>query len=292
MIARQNPAVKPLIKWYGGKWWLKNKLIDLMPSHSNYIEPFAGGASVLLNKYPCDFEILNDSNELLIHFYTLVRDKPEFVMDALKDVEYSQSHFDKAMSILANSHSLDEKALAFFITSRMSYGGKGGWFAWTDNQKGKSGEPQEYKTWESVKSRVPIVSARLQNVTILSKNAIYNISLWDNEDTLTYCDPPYMHATREKSSRRSYEFEMSDSEHMRLAQVLNRCRGHVIISGFESSEYDTYYAGWQKRSWVVKNNGTLTSKSATGQSATMQEVIWCNFNIRTGKLLYDCKTKS
>jgi site-specific DNA-adenine methylase len=33
------------LKWHGGKYYLAEWLIGLMPPHQNYVEPFAGGYS-------------------------------------------------------------------------------------------------------------------------------------------------------------------------------------------------------------------------------------------------------
>lgn len=36
------------LKWHGGKHYLAARIVALMPPHTHYVEPFAGGLSVLL----------------------------------------------------------------------------------------------------------------------------------------------------------------------------------------------------------------------------------------------------
>jgi len=36
----------------GGKYFLAQKIIDRMPAHVCYVEPFGGGAHVLIQKQP------------------------------------------------------------------------------------------------------------------------------------------------------------------------------------------------------------------------------------------------
>jgi len=38
----------PPLKWHGGKHYLAPQVVARMPPHRHYVEPFAGGLSVLL----------------------------------------------------------------------------------------------------------------------------------------------------------------------------------------------------------------------------------------------------
>ncbi len=40
------------LKWYGGKHYLAKQIIELMPPHLHYVEPYFGGGAVLFARDP------------------------------------------------------------------------------------------------------------------------------------------------------------------------------------------------------------------------------------------------
>lgn len=63
-------ALKPPLKWAGGKRWLIPHLQPIWERYSDrrYVEPFCGGLALPLSFSPYD-TLLNDANEHLIYFY-------------------------------------------------------------------------------------------------------------------------------------------------------------------------------------------------------------------------------
>ena len=53
----------------GGKSRLAKIIIDCFPSHTCYVEAFAGGAQVFFHKQPSKVEVLNDLDGELVNFY-------------------------------------------------------------------------------------------------------------------------------------------------------------------------------------------------------------------------------
>ena len=61
------------IKWHGGKSYLADKIISLMPEHVHYVEPYFGGGFVLFRK-ACEgvSEVVNDLNSELTTFWDVL----------------------------------------------------------------------------------------------------------------------------------------------------------------------------------------------------------------------------
>lgn len=67
-------AMKPFLKWAGGKRWLFDSSQFVMPHfNGRYFEPFLGGGAVFFSCQP-GMAMLSDANSRLIELYIVVRD--------------------------------------------------------------------------------------------------------------------------------------------------------------------------------------------------------------------------
>jgi len=73
--------MKPPMPYAGGKQNIADDIVALLPSHLHYVEPFAGGLSVLFAKEPSHIETVNDIDEEIMTFWTVLRDKPSWEGD-------------------------------------------------------------------------------------------------------------------------------------------------------------------------------------------------------------------
>lgn len=85
--AINNSATKsltPFLKWAGGKRWLAEHVLDLIPDgFSTYIEPFLGSGAIFFSLRP-NVAVLSDLNADLINTYVSIRDCSDKVSVVLR----------------------------------------------------------------------------------------------------------------------------------------------------------------------------------------------------------------
>src|SRR5262249_39993993 len=206
-------------------------------------ERSAGGASGRPNQPPADVEGYNDLDLRISRLFRVLRDHGEDFLAKVRLTPYSQVEFEAAAAYPPGAGDV-EKAVCDFVRWRQSFGGKGAsWSCTTSRARGGMAGGVD-GGWAAI-ALLPEVIDRLRRGEVLCGPALEAIAKFDHADALIYCDPPYVHGTREQNSRDVYHGEMSDEDHVRLAGVLHRCQSKVVVSGYPSDLYAGLYAGWR-----------------------------------------------
>jgi DNA adenine methylase len=283
---QKNMSNQPL-KWWGGKHYIAPKIIAMMPRHLHYVEPYAGGLAVLLEKDPFDAskywgekgyeqgvsEVANDIHGGLTNFWRVLQHEDSFAAfrRRVEAVPFSQIEWADAESLQHPRHVLDvEAAVAFFVPCRQSRAGAFKDFATLSRNRTRRMQNEQASAWWGAVEGLPAVSARLRCVVILNQPAIEVIRQQDGPTTLYYLDPPYLHETRATTD--NYRHEMTENDHRELLTVIKQCQGMVMLSGYPNPLYDGELAGWRREDFQIDN------KAAGGkEKRQMTESLWLNF---------------
>jgi DNA adenine methylase len=252
--------LRPATKWHGGKWYLARRIIGLFDPHRVYVEPFAGGLSVLLNKPRAPVEIASDLDAGLIGFYRALAD-PTF-REELRALPYNVETFNAA-AVWVESSNPRVRATGVIVRHQFSRGGLGRSFAWSDRLRG--GEPGDRHAWRTKLAELDALAGRLRGVRLLVAPAVEVIRQHDGPDTLLYLDPPYVPSTR--TARSAYRHEMTVEQHVELLDALAAVRGSVVLSGYHSPLYDDALATWDRVERNMPNH--------SGQGRTKQRRVEC-----------------
>jgi DNA adenine methylase len=260
------------LKWHGGKHYLAKRIIELMPPHVHYVEPFFGGGAVLLAKDPEGVsEVVNDLNAKLIGFWTVLA-CPTLFWEFVRRCEGTPFAQDAWRWSENGGETLVERAWAFFVRMRQSRQGLGKDFATLSRNRTRRGMNEQVSSWLTAVDGLPEVHARLKRVVILNDDAIKVIRQQDGDNTLFYCDPPYLHETR--ASTVEYEHEMTREQHLELLTTLGLIKGKFILSGYPSELYSWAESqhGWRRVDIEIDNK-------ASGKKAKEKKIecLWMNY---------------
>lgn len=260
-VRGKTTVVRPALRYRGGKWRTAPWIIAHLPAHVCYVEPFMGACSVLFQKEPSRFEIVNDLDGDLVNFFRVLRERGDELEHMISLTPWSREEYQAAYI-----HTEDplERARRFYVRcqqGRGRTGHKSGWGYQFNGHGWHSDKPAKFKTWAHM---APIIE-RLQLVQIENQPAVECIRRYDTPETLFYCDPPYVIATRSDAPR-LYAHEMNDAQHEELASVLQGVQGMVVLSGYPGDLYRRLFRGWMH----------LTTQAGAERTKLKIEGLWLN----------------
>lgn len=258
----------PAIRYHGGKFSLAPWIIEQMPEHVCYVEPFGGAAGVLLQKPRSYSEVYNDLDGEVVNLFRVLRN-PELnqrLQDACRLTPYSRDEFCHAQEPATDSV---ERARRMVVRACMGFGSAAG----IGGNSGFRGDSKrKYATaahlWERYPENLAALCQRLQGVIIENKDALSVMRAHDAQTTLHYIDPPYVPETRVQGNR-YYAHEMTVEGHEQLLAVAITMTGMVMISGYDTEVYNDMLSGWAKTE--------KTSRISAGRGTKVRtECLWLN----------------
>ena len=203
-------------RYPGGKFYARPLILRLLPIHSFYCEPFAGGASVFFAKPKAVSTILNDLDTEVMNTLVQIRDQVESLINLLKGIPASK----ELHSFYKNEYKPKtdlQRAFRWFYLNRTSYSG----IMRSENCYWGFGEKYSMRP-ENWPRHLRAVSEKLQGVELLSNDFEGVINNLPNGAFL-FVDPPYYSADQQKF----YNCTFDESDHVRLAECLRYHSGRL-----------------------------------------------------------------
>lgn len=226
---------RSVITSIGGKNRLARRLIELMPEHSVYVEPFGNTASILLQKAPVKKEVYNDIHEDVVNFFTVIQTDPLALYHACTKLPYSEAVYREIQSSPVPDDAV-QKAARFYYLSRAGFlaTSRGTTGFRTNTSDGRNFGKFYYKEcW-----RFYTVSKRLQSVELLNRDFRKVIRAYrDHDEALILADPPYYDGTD------YYKSSFTWKDHRDLAQLLTTIRGKAMVLNSQNERIHELYTG-------------------------------------------------
>jgi len=278
--------MKGPLKTHGGKRYLAERLVALMPPHTHYVEPYAGGLAVLFAKSPeGSSEVVNDLDGRLTNFWQVLQDEDLFdqLKRRLQATPFSEAEWHDAQAYLdaptkrVNRQEKVERAARFFVLCRQSMAGRCKEFTPLTRNRTRSGMNEQASSWLNAIEGLPAIHTRLKRVVVLNRPALEVIRSQDGPAVLFYLDPTYLPEAR--TAKKVFgEFEMTIENHEQLLDAITGLQGMVMISGYAAPLYDSRLASWSRHEFELPNNA-----GSGKQKRRMTEVVWCNFGSASRK---------
>jgi DNA adenine methylase len=277
---------RPVLRWHGGKFRDRKRIVAHFPPHRVYVEPFGGAASVLLAKPRAYAEVYNDLDREVVELFRVLRDpaRAAELIRALELTPFARGEFDGAYE---PSGDPVEAARRLCVRSYQGFGStaharpSAARTGFRSNSTRAGGIPAH--EWVTYPQALRAVVARLAGVVIECKPAIEVMARYDGAETLFYLDPPYLPETRSlknpydlKYRRGIYAVEMTRDDHVELLAFVRGLQGMVVLSGYPSALYDDALADWHRVEWAARADG----------ARKRTEVLWINPAARAGRDLF------
>jgi len=258
---------RPILRYHGSKWRIAPWIISHIPPHKIYVELFGGGGAVLLQKPRAYSELYNDLDGEIVNVFRVVRDQGDKLLEKLILTPYSREEYRTAYEPTDDPV---EQARRTILRSYMGFASNGSTKGHGKNTYPNTGFRGPRKStgatpsheWASYPEFLWSIILRLKGVVIENRNALEIIPRYDNEKTVFYADPPYLPSVRDYGS--DYRHEMTETDHITLAQELNQTKGSVIVSGYHNNLYKELYKGWD----------VVEKKTYADRALPRTEVLW------------------
>lgn len=255
---------RPVLRYHGGKWKLAPWIIEHLPAHRIYVEPYGGGASVLMRKGRAYAEIYNDLDAEVVNVFRVMRnaETADALAESLWLTPFARDEFEAAYD--AEPGDPVDRARLTIVKSFMGFGSasihdtraqgmRTRATKWRPPTSFRSDSSRSGTTpacdWAGYPAQLTWFVERLRGVVIENRPALEVIAQHDANDALFYVDPPYVHSTRSgMRSRRDkgYRHEMTDGDHRALAELLHNLSGMVVMPGYPSDLYEDLYPDWKR----------------------------------------------
>jgi len=239
------------LNYMGGKSRLADRIVQQIPPHVCYCEPFCGAAWVLFAKEPSKVEVINDADGELVTFWRVIQNHLEEFLRYYKYAVVSRRIFELEQKKSPDTLTDVQRAVRYYYLQKMAFGGKS-----TGRTFGTSalGPPRlNFITMEDV---LLDVHWRLTRVVVENLDACECIRRYDRPTTFFYVDPPYWGTA-------GYANPWGPDDYVRLQAALVGISGRFLLSLNDTKAVRRLFSGFRIR--TVQTGYSLANPRAGGK---------------------------
>lgn len=258
--ATERPvALRPPLKWAGGKRWQVPHLRPLWEPFSNrrLVEPFCGGLAVTLGLRP-ERALLNDANPHLVNFYQRLKVGLRVTIAMENNEQLFYQHRDRFNLLLRDGRTATPEAAAlFYYLNRTGFNGlcrfnRQGEFNVPFGRYGRIRYVRDFTEYAAVLSGWGFTNADLEAVAL-------------EPGDFVYADPPY---DVEFTQYAKDGFSWDDQQ--RTAERLARHRGPVVLVNQATVRVEKLY---RQLGYSIRFLDAPRRISCTGDRTPAREIL-------------------
>lgn len=232
---------KPIIPWIGGKRRLASQILPLFPSHTCYVEPFAGAAALyFMRPSPAKVEVLNDVNGDLVNLYRVVQHHLEEFVRQFKWALTSRQMYEWLKATPTETLTDIQRAARFYYLQRQAFGAK-----IESRTFGTSATQPPKMNLLRIEESLSEAHLRLSRTYIENLPWQACVDKYDRAHTLFYLDPPYWQTE-------GYGVDFGWAEYETLADRLGRLKGKGIVSLNDHPDIRRCFRGFRMKSTDIQ----------------------------------------
>lgn len=260
--------MKAVLKYPGSKWNIASQLVNMIPEHHSYVEPFFGSGAVLFNKPVSNIETINDLDSDVTNLFRCIQMDSERLARMVMTTPFSREIYDGQFESAESTMYLSnfQRAANFLVRCWQGHGFRTNGYkvGWKNDVVGRE-RAYALWNWYRLPEWIIDIAERLRKVQIENRPATEVIERFNYKNVFMYLDPPYVLGTR---NGKQYKHEMSDAEHEEMLKVLLQSDAKIMVSGYESDMYNDYLKNWNKKNF----------DSCAEHGKPRKEVIWMNYS--------------
>jgi len=244
-MVKNNPLIKPFLKWAGGKRQLLVEIKKHLPDEINnytYFEPFLGAGAVFLYLQP-QKAVINDFNEQLILTYNVIKENVDELITQLKkyqkknneDSFYKIRNIDREQEKFLELSNIDKAARLIFLNKTCFNG------LYRVNSQGLFNVP--YGRYKNPSICEEIVLRQISDYFNSNKISILNCDFEvavekAGKKSFVYFDPPYH--SPDKTNFTGYQadgFDEDEQERLRDVFIKLTERGVKCLLSNSDTDY-------------------------------------------------------
>ena len=258
-----------LFPYFGGKFYLVNRLVALFPKHKTYVEPFCGSAVILLNKKPSFQEVINDKNDDIINLFNVVKNKPEEFYESFRYTFSARTTFYQLVQQDPSTLTDVQRAFRFFYIQRHAINGIQGRYSFRTSRGSK-----QTVNYNTLKRLIDTVYERIKDVKIENLDFREVFKSYDHKRNFFYLDPPYHEERHSQGKKCEYQHTFTYKDFTDLKDCCTKMQGKFLMS-----LNNTPYIRELFSDFIIKSiHHQWGTKSRVGSDNSVTELLISNYN--------------